>query len=193
MKDARDDFRLEQEHMEADNLVFLDETGTNTGMARLYGRAFEGERVVDYVPDVRFERRTLLSSVRLDGTTIPVCFDGALNGKIFKTYITDFLAPTLRAGDIVFMDQLSSHMVKGIVEAIEAKGATVFYLPPYSPDLNPIEQMWSKIKAHIRKVKARTKDALFHAIGDALSLVSALDIKGWFQCAGYSVDILKML
>lgn len=193
MKDARDDFRLEQAHMEASSLVFLDETGTNTGMTRLYGRAFEGERVVDYVPDVRFERMTLLSSVRLDGTIVPVCFEGALNGEIFKTYISDFLAPTLRAGDIVFMDQLSSHMVKGITEAVEAKGAFAFYLPPYSPDLNPIEQMWSKIKAHIRKVKARTKAALFDAIRDALNLVSSADITAWFLNAGFSVDTLKAL
>ena len=187
MKDARDDFRLEQAHMEAERLVFLDEAGANTGMTRLYGRAFGGERVVDYVPDVRFERTTLLSSVRLDGTTVPMCFEGALNGKIFRTYIKDWLAPTLKIGDIVFMDRLSSHMVKGVTEAIEAGGAFVFFLPPYSPDLNPIEQMWSKIKAHIRKVKARTKDALFEAIRDALNLLSVADITGWFLDAGYSV------
>jgi transposase len=193
VKDARDDFRLEQGHMEADSLVFLDETGANTGMTRLYGRAFEGERVVDYVPDVRFERTTLLSSVRLDGTTVPVCFEGALNGEIFKTYISDCLAPTLKIGDIVFMDRLSSHMVNGVIEAIEAKGAFVFYLPPYSSDLNPIEQMWSKIKAYIRKVKARTKEALFEAIRDALNLVSIPDIAAWFLNAGYSVDTVKVL
>ena len=173
--------------MDVNSLIFLDETGTNTGMTRLYGRAVEGERVVDYVPDVRFERTTTLSSVRLDGTIVPVCFDGAVNGDIFKIYITDFLAPTLKTGDIVFMDQLSSHKVDGIVEAIEAKGAAVFFLPPYSPDLNPIEKMWSKIKSYIRKVKARTKEALIEAIRDALNLISVSDIKGWFLSSGYSV------
>ena len=187
VRDARDNFRLEQAHMDANSLVFLDETGTNTGMTRLYARAFGGERVVDYTPDVRFEQTTILSSMRLDGTTVPVCFDGALNGEIFKTYITDFLAPTLKMGDIVFMDKLSSHKVSGVVEAIEAKGAIAFFIPPYSPDLNPIEHMWSKIKAHIRKVKARTKEALFEAIKDALNLVSVADINGWFRQDGYSV------
>jgi len=179
--------------MDVSKLVFLDECGTNTGMTRLYGRAFEGNRVVDYVPDVRYETTTLLSSMRLDGTTVPVCIDGALNGDIFKVYISDCLAPTLRKGDIVFMDQLSSHKVKGVVEAIEAVGAFVFYLPPYSPDLNPIEQMWSKIKSYIRKVKARTADALFTAIGDALKLVSCEDINSWFFQAGYSSSIVNPL
>jgi transposase len=172
--------------MDAASLVFLDECGTNTGMTRLYGRALGGERLVDYVPDVRYERTSLLSSVRLDGTFVPLCFDGALNGEIFLKYIKDFLAPTLRTGDIVLMDQLSSHKITGISEAIEARGAFVIYLPQYSPDLNPIENMWSKIKAYLRKVKARTKDDLFIAIKDAFNSISCGDIKGWFLEAGYS-------
>ena len=173
--------------MDVNNLVFIDESGSNTGMTRFYGRAAGGKEVVEYVPDVRYERTTILSSVRLDGTMVPLCFDGPLNGKIFLTYVTTRLTPTLKPGDIVFMDQLSSHKVKGVVEAIEAKGAYVFYLPAYSPDFNPIELMWSKIKAYIRKVKARTKEALIIAIGDALNLVSCDDIKGWFKHAGFSL------
>jgi transposase len=173
--------------MDAESLVFLDECGTNTGMTRLYGRAPGGERLVDYVPDVRYERTSLLSSVRLDGTFVPLCFDGALNGEIFLKYITDFLAPTLKPGDIVFMDQLSSHKVAGVAEAIEAREAFVIYLPQYSPDLNPIENMWSKIKAYLRKVKARTKEELFIAIKEAFNLILCKDIKGWFLEAGYSV------
>ena len=164
--------------MDSSKLVFLDETGINTGMTRLYGRAPGGERVVEYIPDVRFERTSILSSVRLDGTIVPLAFEGALNGDMFLGYIEQFLAPTLQKGDIVIMDNLSSHKVKGIEEAIEARGAYILYLPAYSPDLNPIEQMWSKVKAYLRKVKARTVDALYDAIKDALNLISQSDIQG---------------
>jgi len=173
--------------MDSTRLVFLDETGINIGMTRLYGRAFGGERVVEYIPDVRFARTSILSSMRLDGTMVPFAFEGALNGAIFLEYIKQFLAPTLQEGDIVIMDNLSAHKVKGVEKAIEARGAFAAYLPAYSPDLNPIEQMWSKIKAYLRKVKARTSDALFEAIIDALNLISQSDIKGWFSDANYSV------
>jgi transposase len=129
----------------SDRLVFLDESSINTGMVRLYGRSVSGRRVIDYAPDARFERTTMLSSVRLNGDTVPMLFDGSLNGALFKTYIAQFLAPTLNRGDIVIMDNLSSHKVSGVAEAIAAVGAKVCYLPPYSPDFNPIELMWSKL------------------------------------------------
>jgi transposase len=132
-------------------LVFLDESGVNTSMTRLYGRAQKHDRVIEAVPDTRFHRTTILSSVRLDGQTIPFVFEGALNGDIFRLYVTQLVAPSLNPGDIVIMDNLSSHKVSGIVEAIETVGAFVLFLPPYSPDLNPIELMWSKIKAILRK------------------------------------------
>ena len=130
-----------QTKLDANRLVFLDESGVNTGMTRLYGRALKHERVVEAVPDTRFHRTTILSSVRLDGTTVPVVFDGALNGDIFRAYVTHFLAPSLKPGDIVIMDNLSSHKVSGVAESIAAVGASVMFLPPYSPDLNPIELM----------------------------------------------------
>jgi transposase len=167
--------------------VFLDESGVNTGMTRLYGRAKSNERVVDYVPDVRYQRTSILSSVRLDGTTVPLTFSGALNGEMFVKYIIEFLAPTLKKGDIVIMDNLSSHKVKGVIDPIIATGASVLYLPPYSPDFNPIEMMWSKIKSYLRKVKARTVEALFKAIGDALNSISLSDISAWFSKDGYSI------
>ena len=173
--------------MDAANLVFLDESGLNLGMTRLYGRAYKGERVVDYIPDIRFQRISVISSVRLDGTCVAMSFNGALDGELFKKYLEEFLVPSLRSNDIVIMDNLSSHKVAGVISIIEKAGAKVLYLPPYSPDLNPIEMMWSKIKAYLRKVKARTSETLSEALAIALKNVNDLDINGWFKCSGYSV------
>lgn len=156
-------------------------------MTRLYGRSLKEERVVDSVPDVRFHRTTILSSVRLNGTTVPCVFEGALNGDLFREYIRQFLAASLRPGDIVVMDNLSSHKVSGVAEAIEAVGAKVMFLPPYSPDFNPIEMMWSKIKAILRKLKIRAKKLLDDAIAYAFSSISPSDISGWFSHDGYQL------
>jgi transposase len=154
-------------------------------MTRLYGRAFGGERVVEYVPDVRYETTAILSSVRLSGDTVPVIFEGALNGKTFKTYIEKSLVPALLKDDIVIMDSLSSHKVKGIVEAVETAGASVVFLPEYSPDLNPIELMWSKIKSGIRSLKPRSQEELEIAIALAFEAVSPDDVSAWFEYCGY--------
>ena len=145
------------------------------------------ERVVDYTPNVRFERISLLSSVRANGDTVPLVFEGSLNGDLFREYISKCLVPTLRFGDIVIMDNLTSHKVKGVVEPIWAVGASVLYLPPYSPDLNPIEMMWSKIKAHLRKVRANSNALLQDTIAQALDCVTTFDIAGWFAHNGYSI------
>jgi transposase len=174
--------------MDSTKLVFLDECGVNTGMTRLYGRGPKNERVVDAVPDTRFHQTTILSSIRMDGTTVPCVFEGALNGELFREYVRKFLAPTLRPGDIVVMDNLSSHKVSGVVEAIEAAQAKVMFLPPYSPDLNPIEMMWSKVKAILRKLKTRTKELLIDAIAFALDCVCASDAAGWFSHDGYQLQ-----
>lgn len=174
-----------QQGIDPAKLVFLDECGVNTGMTRLYGRAPKQNRVVDAVPDVRFHRTTILSSVRLDGTTVPCIFDDALNGDLFREYIRQFLAQTLHPGDVVVMDNLSAHKVSGVVEAIEAVGASVMFLPPYSPDFNPIELMWSKIKAILRKLKVRVAQLLDDAIAIALRSISPSDIRGWFSHDGY--------
>jgi len=165
----------------------LDESGVNTGMTRLYGRGASHERVVEAVPDTRFHRTTILSSVRLDGTIVPIVFEGALNGNIFKAYVTEWLVPSLRPGDIVVMDNLSSHKVSGVVAAIEDAGAMVLFLPPYSPDFNPIELMWSKIKAILRKLKARSKELLDDAISYALDSITPSDIAGSFMHDGYAL------
>ena len=162
-------------------------------MTRLYGRGQSDERIVDYTPDVRFERTSLLSSIRANGDTVPLVFEGSLNGDLFKEYISKCLAPTLREGDIVIMDNLSSHKVKGVIDPILAVGASVLYLPPYSPDLNPIEMMWSKIKAYLRKVRANSADLLHDAIAQAFDLITSHDITAWFACNGYSTRLGNLL
>lgn len=188
VKIKREAWKSEQPGIDIDNLILIDESSIDTGMTRLYGRGASNERVVDHTPDTRFERTTILSSIRANGDMVPLVFEGALNGELFKEYITQCLAPTLKAGDVVVMDNLSSHKVEGIMEPIIAAGATIRYLPPYSPDLNPIEMMWSKMKAYLRKVKARTKELLEDAIADALNLISVSDILGWFAEDGYSTQ-----
>ena len=174
--------------MDIAKLVFLDESSINTGMTRLYGRGPSEERVVDYTPDVRFERTTIMSSIRLNGGMVPLVFEGSLNGTLFKEYIRICLAPTLQEGDIVIMDNLTSHKVKGAIDPIIAVGASVQYLPPYSPDLNPIEMMWSKVKAYLRKSKARTRGLLNVAIAEALDLITTSDVLSWFAEDGYSTQ-----
>ena len=154
-------------------------------MTRLYGRALKGERVNDYVPDMRFKRTSVLSSVRLDGTMATIYFEGTLNGNLFKEYIKSVLAPTLKNGDIVIMDNLSSHKVSGVIDPIIEAGATVKYLPPYSPDFNPIELVWSKFKTYLKKVKARSFDLLETQILPALNSISTHDIHNWFRHDGY--------
>ena len=183
----RKEWKAKQRTLDISQLVFLDESGANTGMTRLYGRALRDKRVVEAVPDTRFHRTTMLSSVRLDGTTVPLVFEGALNGDIFRAYVEQLLVPSLHPGDIVVMDNLSSHKVCGIVEAIEAVGASVMFLPPYSPDLNPIELMWSKIKAILRKLKIRAKESLDEGIAFAFDSVSTSDISAWFRHDGYAL------
>lgn len=154
-------------------------------MTRLYGRAASHQRVTEGVPDTRFHRTTILSSIRLEGTTVPLVFEGALNGDIFRAYVQQLLVPSLKPGDIVIMDNLSCHKVSGVVQAIEAAGAFVLFLPPYSPDFNPIELMWSKMKAALRKLKVREKELLDNAIAFALNTISPSDIQGWFRHDGY--------
>jgi transposase len=188
VKARREEWKTAQPAMNAGKLVFLDESSVNTGMTRLYGRGMLGARVIDYVPDVRFERISILSSVRLNGDLAPPVFEGSLNGELFKEYVSECLAPMLQKGDVVIMDNLTSHKVKGVAELTMAAGAHVVYLPPYSPDLNPVEMMRSKVKAHLRKAKARTRQALDDAIAAALGLVSQTDISGWFDKDGYGIQ-----
>ncbi len=167
------------------HLVFLDETWTKTNMTRLYGRAPVGQRLVDHVPHGPWKTSTFLAALRMDGLTAPVVFDGALNGEIFLVYVRDHLVPTLRPGDVVVMDNLSSHKVQGVREAIEAAGARVEYLPPYSPDLNPIEQVFAKLKALLRKYGERTVEALWNRIGDLIAAFTPDECRNYLRNSGY--------
>ena len=154
-------------------------------MTRLYGRAPANERINDYVPDVRFQRASILSTVRLDGTQVPLVFNGTLDGKLFKKYAEDFLAPTLSSGDILLLDNSSVDRAKDVLDSIIERGVTVLFLPPYSSDYNPIEMLWSKMKSFLRKRKARTHYALMEAINEALNNISLDDISAWFKHNGY--------
>jgi transposase len=166
--------------------VFIDESGVNTNMSRRYARSLRGSRAHDAIPLNRGNTTTIVSSVRLDGTTVPMLMDGAMNGVKFKDYVENHLAPRLSKDDVVVMDNLPCHKVAGIREAIEGVGAHLAYLPPYSPDLNPIEEMWSKIKAYLRKVKARSQNRLLPEISNAFQLVCPDDVQGWFRHSGYA-------
>jgi transposase len=138
-----------------------------------------------HVPDVRFERTSVISTVRLDGGQAPLMFKGALDGAMFAAYVAEVLAPTLGEGDIVVMDNLSSHKVEGALAPIYGRGASVLFLPPYSPEWNPIELAWSKMKATLRRLGARTYDALVAGMRAALEGITVSDIMGWFRHCGY--------
>jgi transposase len=171
--------------MNLEKLVFIDESGAKTNMTRLYGRAKEGQRAVDDAPSGHWCTITMISSVRLDGSTACMVVDGATTKDVFKAYVEQILLPTLKAGDIVVLDNLSAHKNQEVRDSIESVGAELWFLPPYSPDLNPIEKMWSKIKAILRMLKARTEKALIDAIAKALDAITANDAKGWFESCGY--------
>jgi transposase len=171
--------------MNLEKLVFIDESGAKTNMTRLYGRAKEGQRVVDDTPSGHWCTTTMISSVRLDGSTACMVVDGATTKDVFKAYVEQILLPTLKAGDIVVLDNLSAHKNQEVRDLIESVGAELWFLPPYSPDLNPIEKMRSKIKAILRMLKARTEKALINAIAKALDAITANDAKGWFESCGY--------
>jgi transposase len=163
--------------------VFVDETWASTNMARRYGRSPKGERCLGAVPHGHWKTSTFLAGLRHNRIDAPCVIDGPIDGETFRAWVEQFLAPTLSAGDIVIMDNLAAHKVAGIREAIEAKGARLLYLPPYSPDLNPIEHLFAKIKELLRKAAARTLDTLI----DAVAQVIAQCLPS--ECANYIADI----
>ena len=166
---------------------FLDEAGSNLALTRFYGRAAKGARVVESLPQNYGENITMLASLSLSGITAPMTINGAVDGEVFTVYVEQVLCPTLQPGNVVIMDNLPAHKVKGVKEAIARKGAELIYLPPYSPDLNPIEKCWSKIKTFLRKAKARTRAELEKALAEALQLISQEDARGWFRSCGYAI------
>ncbi len=186
MAAARDAWRAGQADLDPARLVFIDETGANTAMARRYGRAKRGQRLVAAVPHGHWKTTTFVAGLRHDGITAPFVIDRPMNGAIFRTYVERCLAPSLRPGDIVIMDNLSSHKVAGIAQAIEARGARLVYLPPYSPDLNPIEQAFAKLKALLRKAAERSVEALWRTIGRLLDRFTAEECRNYVENAGYA-------
>jgi transposase len=172
--------------MNAARLVFIDETWATTSMARRYGRAPRGERVIASVPHGHWKTSTFVAGLRDNAITAPLVIDGAINGTIFRAYIEQFLTPTLAPGDIVIMDNLPSHKVAGVREAIEARGASLIYLPPYSPDLNPIEMAFAKLKTLLRTAAERTRDSLWQRIGNLLDQFSADECANYIRHAGYA-------
>lgn len=167
------------------DLVFLDEAGSNLGMTPSRGYAPRGERVVDHAPKSRGTNVSILAAMTWEGPLGARTFDGAVNGPRFVQWIKTVLAPKLWAGAVVVMDNARFHKVAGVAEALAKVGARALYLPPYSPDLNPIELMWSKVKTLLRQAKARTHDALKAAIRAALRKVTAMDAAAWFIHDGY--------
>lgn len=171
--------------LDLDKLVFLDESGVHTTLARRCGRSPQGQRLVDAAPAGQWQSHTLLAAVRLEGVIAPMVLDGPVNGASFAGYIETSLVPELEPGDMVIMDNLPAHKSVRVTQAIEGAGCTLVYLPPYSPDLNPIENLWSKVKASLRKAAARTFAGLVDAVAEALRAVTPDDCDGYFDHCGY--------
>ena len=171
--------------MNPKRLVFIDETSVKTNMTRLRGRSPRGRRLVAAVPHGHWKTSTFVAGLRCDGLTAPLVIDGAMNGEIFLAYVEQILAPTLSPTDVVIMNNLPSHKVAGVRKAIEARGAILLYLPAYSPDFNPIEQAFSKLKALLRSAAARSIDALWTAIGNALHRFGPVECANYLVNSGY--------
>lgn len=165
--------------------MFIDETGASTKMARRYGRAPRGERCRASVPHGHWKTTTFVSALRLEGMTAPMILDGAMHGVAFLTYVEQVLAPTLSPGDIVIMDNLPAHKPVAVRQAIQAVGAELRFLPPYSPDFNPIEMAFSKLKAFLNKTAARTVDDLWNAIAYGIDMFTPTECENYFAAAGY--------
>jgi transposase len=165
--------------------VFLDETWATTNMARRYGRSPRGERALDAVPHGRWRTTTFVAALRAEGIVAPLVLEGAIDGRAFLAYVERMLAPALRPGDVLVMDNLSSHKVAGVRQAVEAAGATLLYLPPYSPDLNPIEMAFAKLKALLRTEAARTVEHLCTAVGRLLTHFPPDECERYLAHCGY--------
>jgi transposase len=174
--------------MDPTAFVFLDETGASTNMARRYGWGPKSGRLVDAAPHGHWKTTTFLAGLRSTGIVAPLVLDGPMTGEAFRTYVEQFLAPTLSPGDVVVMDNLAAHKVAGVAEAVAAVGATILYLPSYSPDLNPIEQVFAKLKALLRKAAARTRETLSTTIGSLLGAFSPGECRNYLEHSGYAFD-----
>jgi transposase len=185
---ARQRWREDQPSLDAARLVFIDETGTTTNMARTRGRGPRGRRLVGLVPHGHWKITTFVAALRCGAVTAPFVIDHPMDGAIFLAYVRQCLVPTLAPGDIVVMDNLKPHKVAGVREAIEAAGATLRYLPPYSPDLNPIELLFAKLKALLRKAAEREIEALWTRIGNLLDAFTTDECAAYLRHAGYAAN-----
>ena len=184
----REDWFDGQLDLDPAHLVFVDETWASTAMARLRGRARKAERLRAGIPHGHWKTTTFAAGLRLTGIVAPMVLDGPINRDAFRAYVNQVLVPELTPGDIVVMDNLSSHKGTGVREAIEAAGATLLYLPPYSPDFNPIENAFAKLKALLRKAAERSVDGLWTAIGSLIDRFTPQECANYFKAAGYDPD-----
>jgi transposase len=185
VKEAREAWLEGQIEFDPEKLVFLDETGATTKMVRLYGRALRGERCRAAVPHGHWKTTTFTAGLRIGGLAAPMILDGPMDGSAFRAYVTQVLVPELAPGDTVIMDNLPAHKVRGVRDAIEAAGAKLIYLPPYSPDFNPIEMAFAKLKAFLRAAAARTIPDLWDALKNALDAFTPNECRNYFSAAGY--------
>jgi transposase len=185
VKRAREVWRDNQRTLSPEHLIFLDETGVSTNMARLRGRCARGERLIGKVPHGHWNITTFIAGLRCNGIVAPMVTDGAMNGEIFLAYVEQFLVPVLKPGDHVIMDNLAVHKISGVRTAIESAGAALLYLPPYSPDLNPIEMAFSKLKALLRKAAERTVDKLWDRIGELMPAFNPTECRNFMAHQGY--------
>jgi transposase len=181
----REDWFEGQLDLDPKRLVFIDETWTSTNMARTHGRCARGERLRASVPHGHWKTTTFVAGLRIDGIAAPFVLDGPINRNAFEIYVAKVLVPELKPGDIVVMDNLSSHKGAAVRAMIAAAGASLLYLPPYSPDFNPIEKAFSKLKAHLRKAAERTVNGLWDAIGRLIDLFTPQECANFFVAAGY--------
>lgn len=185
---AREAWFASQPDLDPERLIFIDETGLNTKMARLRGRCRKGDRLFASIPHGHWHTTTFVAGLRLGGLDAPMVIDGPMNGEAFLAYVEQVLVPTLEPGDVVVMDNLACHKSAGVRDAIEAAGAQLRFLPPYSPDFNPIENAFSKLKALLRKAATRTRDALWDEVGRTIDRFTPQECANYFTAAGYEPE-----
>lgn len=187
MRALRGHFKKKVAAVDSGCLIVVDESGINTSMTRTRGRASPGQRVPGAVPQGHWKTLTMIGALRLDGMAAAVTVDAATDGDVFGTFVRDALVPVLRSGDVVVWDNLTPHKGERVRRQVEQAGAKLMPLPPYSPDLSPIEQCWSKVKGHVRDEEPRTPEALGRAAAKGFASVTAADARGWFENCGYCV------